>query len=77
MPMYEYRCDDCQGITEELRSMSSADKPTACAHCGFAKTRRVQSVFAACGTQSGTGVQHQHTPGGCCPCGKPGGGCGM
>jgi len=76
MPLYEYRCDDCQGITEALRTMSSADKPIACEHCGSAKTRRVQSVFAACGSQTGA-ESGQQAPGGCCPCGKPGGACGM
>jgi len=78
MPMYEYRCDDCQGVTELLRSMSTADDAAACETCGSTKTRRVQSVFAACGSgaPAAGGAGHAHS-GGCCPCGKPNAACGM
>lgn len=75
MPIYEYRCEDCGEVTEGLRSMSSADEPIACEHCGSQKTQRVQSVFAASVAEGGGGSD----PGpGACPggmCSMPGGGC--
>jgi len=74
MPMYEYRCDECQAVSELLRTMKQADDAAACESCGSQKTRRVQSVFQACasaGGGQGAGSSHVHS-GGCC-----GGGCGM
>jgi len=70
MPVYEYRCEKCEHLTEALRRMSDADGEQACEKCGSTKTRRVQSVFAstsgggdtgpgACGMGMGGG-------GGCC-----------
>ncbi|MEM6331857.1 MAG: zinc ribbon domain-containing protein [Planctomycetota bacterium] len=54
MPVYEYRCDDCEHLTEALRRMSDADEAIACEACGSARTRRVHSVFAA---QSGSSAE--------------------
>jgi len=68
MPIYEYRCDACNELTEALRRMADADEAMACEHCGSARTRRVLSMFAA---------QAASTPGGgevCAP--VPSGGCG-
>ncbi|MCC7146761.1 MAG: zinc ribbon domain-containing protein [Phycisphaeraceae bacterium] len=50
MPIYEYRCRDCHHLTEALRSMSQADDPIACGHCGKKHTQRVLSVFAVAGS---------------------------
>lgn len=47
MPIYEYRCHDCGHLTEELRSMASADEPVICDSCKSQDTSRVQSIFAA------------------------------
>jgi len=47
MPIYEYTCEDCEKVFEELRSMSQADAPIKCAICGGTHTRRKLSVFFA------------------------------
>lgn len=47
MPLYEYYCADCRTKFEALRSMSQADEPIACRHCGGLHTSREFSVFAA------------------------------
>ena len=44
MPIYEYICDDCQQISEALRSMSMADDPINCIICGSVHTHRKPSV---------------------------------
>lgn len=75
MPVYEYDCQDCDHITEALRRMSEADEPIACESCGGRKTNRRKSVFAAGVSSSSSGGGQM--PGGCCPCGQPGGSCPM
>lgn len=75
MPVYEYRCETCEHLTEALRRMADADDPMACEKCGTDRTRRVQSVFASTSGSADAG------PMGCADgaCGMPmgggGGGC--
>jgi len=77
MPMYEYLCEDCHQVTEALRSMAQADDAIACQHCQSTKTHREHSVFAAA-TSGATGRSSSlPVAGGCCPCGKNQGACGM
>ncbi|MSQ06453.1 MAG: zinc ribbon domain-containing protein [Dehalococcoidia bacterium] len=46
MPLYEYRCDDCQQISTALvYSWSSAATPN-CRRCGGARLSRLLSKFA-------------------------------
>ena len=46
MPLYEYRCADCQRPSTVLvRSPSNAASPT-CRHCGGSKLTRLVSRFA-------------------------------
>jgi len=40
MPIYQYRCLDCDQAFDKLRSMSRADDPISCAHCEGPNTRR-------------------------------------
>jgi putative FmdB family regulatory protein len=47
MPLYEYRCDDCECKFEVLRSFSQADEPVACVECSGSHTRRAISLFSA------------------------------
>lgn len=47
MPIYEYRCADCQTTFEKLRPMSQADAPVECVCCGSPHTSRAISLFAA------------------------------
>ena len=42
MPIYEYRCEKCGGIFEELKSMSSP-APEKCSLCGASPVHRLVS----------------------------------
>ena len=46
MPIYEYVCGECQKKFSQLRPMSKADLPAACA-CGSSNTTRAISMFSA------------------------------
>lgn len=75
MPVYEYRCEKCNQITEALRKMSDSDAPMVCEHCGSDHTKRAHSLVAASGGKGQPqAATHQHS--GSCGCGKPRGGCG-
>lgn len=34
MPMYEYACDKCELVHEELRSINNMNDPFSCSECG-------------------------------------------
>ncbi len=70
MPIYEYRCKDCQTKFSVLRSMSQADAPIACERCAGVNTARVLSTFYA----HGEGGALSGAGGGCGSC--EGGSCG-
>jgi putative FmdB family regulatory protein len=55
MPIYEYRCAECESKFEKIRSMSEKDSPLGCPSCGSEKSRRQLSVFAA-SVSDGTGA---------------------
>ena len=59
MPMYEYRCQDCGKLYEQLRRMSDADRDLECPHCASAKVERQLSCFAAggCNAPAGSGFR--------------------
>ncbi|MCH7736315.1 MAG: zinc ribbon domain-containing protein [Chloroflexi bacterium] len=46
MPLYEYRCDDCKGITSLLVYSYSVDKQPSCEHCDSANVQRLISRFS-------------------------------
>ena len=46
MPLYEYQCEKCKKTYEALVSMSKADDPGECPHCGFEKSKRLLSTFS-------------------------------
>lgn len=77
MPQYEYECDADGEVLTLLRPMSQADDPVDDPR-GLGRTfRRRHSVF---GVGVGVGVGAAASPpssGGCCPCGKDFGACGM
>lgn len=50
MPLYEYRCADCETRFDALRSMADADTPIACPQCGSENTGRLISLFSAVGS---------------------------
>ncbi|HUV88232.1 MAG TPA: zinc ribbon domain-containing protein [Anaerolineae bacterium] len=51
MPLYEYRCSDCQARFDALRAMSAADAPIACPKCESLHTGRMISLFSAVGSE--------------------------
>ncbi|PKO05607.1 MAG: FmdB family transcriptional regulator [Chloroflexi bacterium HGW-Chloroflexi-3] len=44
MPIYEYRCIECNHKNEALRKFSQADDPISCKACHSIFTKRVISV---------------------------------
>jgi putative FmdB family regulatory protein len=69
MPIYEFRCDDCERSFETFVMPGRAD--AECPGCGGNRLTRELSVFAArAGDTPGGGVAPR-SGGGCC-----GGGCG-
>lgn len=64
MPIYEYRCLDCNSRFEVLRPMRDADVPIACEKCASDHTTRCLTVFFA---QSGGKVLAGGN-GGCASC---------
>ena len=70
MPLYEYRCLDCESMFDALRAMSAADAPITCPQCGTENTCRAISLFAAIG---GDGVIAGN--GGACGSCTPSGSC--
>lgn len=51
MPLYEYRCRECDTTFEDRRPMSQSEEPAMCPS-GHADARRVLSVFASVGRAS-------------------------
>ena len=71
MPLYEYICDQDGTVLEQIRPMSEADAPVIDPQGKGRTFTRKHSTFSA-GSQS----TDRPLPSGCCPRGKPGGGCG-
>lgn len=54
MPIYEYRCDTCGMLFDQLRTMAASDTAT-CPACGSADARRLVSRVASIGSDCGPG----------------------
>ncbi len=67
MPIFEYRCDDCEREFEALVRPSS--EPT-CPQCGGTHLSKLLSVFA---TAQSSSPQPALAAGPCGACGHPGG----
>ena len=46
MPIFEYRCSNCNEVFEYLR-LSRRDNHVECPHCGGQEAKQMFSVFAA------------------------------
>ncbi len=68
MPLYEYRCETCEHLTEALRPMASANTPCDCPACG-SPAQRVTSVF----TPSASYARPTEMACAPTPCARPGG----
>lgn len=74
MPLYEYKCADCEMSFDALRAMSDADAPIACPKCGSESARRMISLFSAIGSSgviagSGTSCGSCTPSASCATCG--------
>ncbi|QYU67213.1 hypothetical protein J4558_20045 [Leptolyngbya sp. 15MV] len=78
MPLYEYVCEADGTRIELLRPMADADKPVEDPEGKGRRFTRVHSTFAAgAGASAAVGAGRSVPLGGCCPCGKSAGACGM
>jgi putative FmdB family regulatory protein len=68
MPIYEYRCEDCETAFEKLVRTFRED--VACPGCGSLDVERLLSTFAMAG-----GSDRGPSSGGGCGCGRGGCGC--
>jgi len=69
MPLYEYRCPECDTTFDARRPMAEASDPIDCPN-GHVGSRRLLSVFASTGVASAAGSAPTSAPrpsgGGCC-----------
>ncbi|MEL6328896.1 MAG: FmdB family zinc ribbon protein [Planctomycetota bacterium] len=70
MPLYEYECEQDGTVLELRRPMADADKPVEDPENKGRTFARRPSTFSAQAARASLPQAH-------CPCGKPGGGCGM
>ena len=66
MPIYEYRCKDCEDRFEELTLSANDGKSVRCRKCASRKVERLLSAFAV-HAGAPTAVQSA----GCGACGAP------
>src|SRR2546426_68848 len=68
MPIYEYRCDDCERSFDVLTSFGDRDRGQICPSCESRKTRVLVSSFASIGGSSEFSSTLPMAPsgGGCC-----------
>jgi putative FmdB family regulatory protein len=52
MPLYEYRCQKCGQIFEQMRPMSQADCPTKCPACRSEDVQRKVAVMGRAANSS-------------------------
>lgn len=65
MPLYEYRCEDCDHRFEILQRIGEGSDGLTCPDCGEEHLVKQFSTFAAAGTEGG--MSAGSTPaGGCC-----------
>lgn len=75
MPIFDFRCNDCGHVFDELVKSADSIGVVECAKCGSKKVERLVSVFAAAGSRAGgagTAPRKATRRGGCgpsCGCG--------
>ncbi|MBE0465661.1 MAG: zinc ribbon domain-containing protein [Candidatus Desulforudis sp.] len=57
MPIYEFRCVQCQKKFERLCPMGEDGLNLACPSCGAPAPKRLVSAFSAPGTEGGKGSE--------------------
>jgi putative FmdB family regulatory protein len=68
MPLFEYKCAECNASFEKLTHRDLADS-VACPECGSPRARRLLSVFASFSTSSDGSPTPIAGGGGGCACG--------
>ncbi|MBN2054021.1 zinc ribbon domain-containing protein [bacterium] len=53
MPIYEYRCDECDRIFSAIRQVGQNAEGLVCPRCGGTQINKVFSMFAAKSGQGG------------------------
>lgn len=54
MPMYEYRCERCDALFEEIKRMADRDQPETCPACGGEARAQISGVaMISSGSRSG------------------------
>lgn len=79
MPLYEYRCPDCQGRFEVIQHLGTSAAETVCPACGARRVERQLSTFAVAAGGSGASAKSAAESFAGCgggQCGMGGGGCG-
>ncbi len=66
MPLYEYKCEACQHVFEELIRRAEEEEQLACPKCGDKRVMRLMSAFATGGGAGSAGNLSSHScnPGG-------------
>ncbi len=54
MPIYEYKCKNCDNEFEMIRSANDDDRDVECPECGKKKVEKIMSVFAGSGGSCST-----------------------
>lgn len=82
MPMYEFKCQSCSRVFEELCRLDETGQNLRCPECGQTGAQRLISVFAAHGLENGhhgigktwgkeTETRKPDSPCGTCPANCP------
>ena len=53
MPIYEFKCNACNHVFEELVPLNTSGEAQKCPKCGHVGARRLVSAFAAHGLENG------------------------
>lgn len=56
MPLYEFRCNKCGNVFEQLIFSSDEEEKLACPLCGERDTCRLMSLFSSGSSSSGKGL---------------------
>jgi putative FmdB family regulatory protein len=67
MPLYEYMCQDCDGVFELRRPFSEADKSAVCPSCSNTNTRKRLTISHF--ISQSTSIPVPLSKGGGCGCG--------
>jgi len=65
MPIYEYRCQGCGGVFEELTLSAGTGTGARCRHCDGGDVVRLMSAFAVGGSDPAAAALEAGPCGGC------------